>query len=417
MNASPVDILQTKRPLPSKLTAVGLIWVVVGISLYLLGYNANPREAAFTNVLNFLFLTSISVGSIFLVALEYAAGAVWSVPMRRISEFLAALVLIAVVLALPAIGHLHDLFRWATPGTGIVGTPVTGTAVVDAAIQPKHIYLSVNFFLVRFALIFGIWILFYYFITRNSLKQDSTSDQRLTLWNIRLSGAFMPVLGITVTVLAIDWAMSFEPDWYSTVFGVYYFAGMVLAALSAATYIIVRLYEAGYMPNLRRDHFYSLGALMFAFVNFWAYIAFSQFMLIWYANLPEETFWFIMRWKNGWQYMSILLLIAQFWGPFFMLLSQDAKMNLKRLKLMSIWLLLAHLLDLYWLVMPSYASGVTFSWMLLAIPALTAGLIILTLAWKMKRHYLVPIGDPKLQRGLDFHLGYSNYIYTKTQQP
>lgn len=403
MNASPADILRTQRALPSKITAVGWIWVAVGISLYFLGYTVNPREAAFTNVVNFLFLTSISVGSIFLIALEYIAGAVWSVPMRRVSEFLAALVFVAAILALPALDHLHDLFRWTH----------VEAASSDGAVQANRSYLSVNFFLLRFAVIFAVWIAFYYFLTRNSLKQDRSKDQNLTLWNVRLSGAFMPILAITVTALAIDWAMSLEPDWYSTVFGVYYFAGMVLAALSAATYIIVRLHEAGYIPNLRRDHFYSLGALMFAFVNFWAYIAFSQFMLMWYANLPEESFWFIMRWKNGWQYVSVVLIIAQFWGPFFMLLSQDAKMNLKRLKLVSIWLLLAHLLDLYWLVMPTYATGVTISWTLIGIPVLTAGLIILTLAWKMKRHNLLPVGDPKLQRGLDFHLGYSNYIYTK----
>jgi hypothetical protein len=404
MNSSPIDISGVRRPLPSKVTTTGWILVIAGIGIYLLGYSVNPKEAAFTNLINFLFLTSISVGSIFLIALEYIAGAVWSVPMRRVSEFLAALVPVAVVLALPALGHLHNLFRWTS----------AGVAAADPAVQAKQSYLSINFFLLRFAVIFAVWVLFYFFLTRNSLKQDSTRDQKLTHRNVRLSGAFMPILAITVTIAAIDWAMSLEPDWYSTVFGVYYFAGMVLAGLSAATYIIVRLHEAGYMPNLRRDHFYSLGALMFAFVNFWAYIAFSQFMLMWYANLPEETFWFIMRWKNGWQYVSVLLLIAQFWGPFFMLLTQDAKMDLKRLKLMSIWLLLAHLLDLYWLVMPTYAPGVAISWTLIAIPALTTGLIILVLSWKMRRHNLVPIGDPKLQRGLDFRLGYSNYIYTKT---
>jgi len=339
-----------------------------------------------------LFITSIAVGSIFLVALEYIAGAVWSVPMRRVNEFLGGLIVIAPVVALPMFFRLHDIFHWTD--LGAVGT--------DELLKNKQPYLNLNFFIVRFIVVFALWNLFYMIFTRNSLKQDISKDQKLTTVNIRLAAVFLPVFAVTLTVTAVDWAMSLEPHWFSTILGVYYFSGTVLAAVAAATYIIVKFHENGYLQNLQRDHFYSLGALLFAFINFWAYIAFSQFLLIWYANLPEETIWFIKRWQDGMQYVSVILIIVHFAVPYFLLLPQEAKMNLKRLKFMAIWILFAHLLDLYWLVMPTY--GVTIGWMEIAFPVLIIGLVILMLAYKMKRHNLMPVGDPKLERGLRFRL-------------
>jgi hypothetical protein len=268
----------------------------------------------------------------------------------------------------------------------------------------KEPYLNVNFFTIRFVVVFGMWTLFFYLFTHNSQRQDIDRDQQHTKFNIGLAAAFMPIFAVGLTIFAIDWAMSLEPHWYSTIYGVYYFAGTVLAGVSAATYITVKLHEHGFFPRLRRDHFYSLGTLMFVFINFWAYIAFSQFLLIWYANLPEETSWFIARWKNGWEYISVLLIVVHFAVPYFMLLSQDSKMDLKRFKFISIWILFAHLLDLYWLVMPSYSVSPVFSWMEIGFPLLSIGLVIVIFVWKMKRQNLIPIGDPKLQRGLEFRL-------------
>ncbi|HSQ76563.1 MAG TPA: quinol:cytochrome C oxidoreductase, partial [Bacteroidota bacterium] len=209
---------------------------------------------------------------------------------------------------------------------------------------------------------------------------------------------------ITITFTAIDWGMSLEPHWFSTIYGVYYVSGTVIAALAAITLVVVLFHERGYLPGLRRDHFYSLGALLFGFVNFWAYIAFAQFLLIWYANLPEETFWFITRWENGWQVVSVLLIVMKFAVPYFVLLPQEAKMDTRRLKIMAVWLLAAHFVDLYWLVMPTHSHGVTLSWTELGFPLVAVGMTILLLSWKTKRYNIVPIGDPKLQRALDFHL-------------
>ncbi len=383
-----------KKPLPAIIGRIGWGLLMSGIACYAIGYLVDVRHAAFEHVVNFLFLTSVGAGALFLIALEYIAGAVWSVPMRRVNEFLASLIPFAALMALPLFFHLHDLFPWVN----------TETVAHDTLLKVKEPYLNVNFFTVRFVVIFGSWTLFFYLFTRNSLKQDTDKDQKRTKFNIGLAAAFIPTFAIGLTSIAIDWAMSLEPHWYSTIYGVYYFSGTVLAGVSAATYIIVKLHVHGYFPQLRRDHFYSLGTLMFVFVNFWAYIAFSQFLLIWYANLPEETYWFIARWKNGWEYISILLIVVHFAVPYFMLLSQDSKMDLKRLKFISIWLLFAHLLDLYWLVMPSFSASPVLTWMEISFPILIIGLVCIVFVWKMKRQNLIPIGDPKLGRGLEFRL-------------
>ena len=394
MSSLSIGLDSLRKEPPEGAARLGWALVIAGAALAAAAYAADPRHAAFANVVGFLFLTSVAVGSVFLIALEYIAGAVWSVPMRRVNEFLAALVPLAALLAVPMLFRLHDLFAWMHPEA----------LASDAVLAAKKPYLNEGFFLVRYAVIFAVWTLFAWLFARNSLKQDLTKDESRTTANIRLAGAFLPVFAVTLTFTAIDWGMSIEPRWYSTIFGVYYFSGTVLAAVAAATFIVVRLRDSGHLPGLTRDHFYSLGALLFAFINFWAYIAFSQFLLIWYANLPEETFWFMKHWQHGWQYVSVLLIVVHFAVPYFVLLPQEAKMDARRLKFMALWILFAHLLDLYWLVMPTYSEGVPLGWIELAFPVLIAGAAILMLSYKMKRHNLMPLGDPKLARGLEFRL-------------
>jgi hypothetical protein len=250
--------------------------------------------------------------------------------------------------------------------------------------------------------------LFYFFFIRNSKKQDTTKDQNLTRINIKLSAVFIPVFAISITLSAIDWLMSIEPHWFSTIYGVYFFAGTVVAALAAVTLATVLLKENGYLhPAITNDHLYSLGGLMFAFINFWAYIAFSQFMLIWYADLPEETFWMLQKWNGNWSVFSVLLIIIHFIVPYIALLSQPSKMDPKRLKFIAVWLLFAHFFDLFWLVMPEMdqlSEGYSFSWIDLVFPIAVVGILILIFNMKAKKENLIPVGDPKLQRGLDFHL-------------
>ncbi|MGE5400643.1 MAG: quinol:cytochrome C oxidoreductase [Ignavibacteriales bacterium] len=392
----PAEKLNYKiNELPPRVNLLGWGLLAIGILMILFSYYVDRTRSSFNILITFMFLMSIGLGSLFLVALEYVAGAVWSTPVRRISEFLSTILFSLPILAIPLYFSMHELFHWSH----------TADVQQDPVLLSKAPYLNINFFVIRTLVCFAIWLGFYVLIIRNSKRQDELKDQGLTTKNIRISAVFMPVFAITISLAAIDWMMSLEPHWVSTIFGVYYFSGTILAALASATIVIVLLKQKGYFPHILKDHLYSLGALLFAFTNFWAYIAFSQYLLIWYANVPEETFWFLLRWQGSWKIVSIVLIVVHFLVPYFGLLSQPAKMNPRRLLIMSVWILFAHLLDLYWLVMPTFSKkGVVLGWMEFAFPIAAVGLIIILFSLKLKNNNIIPIGDPKLQRGLDFRL-------------
>jgi len=383
-----------KKELPQKFSYIGWLLLAAGLILGIIGFFTDHHRAMMNYLMAYMFVLSIGIGSLLLIALEYVAGADWSVPIRRVVEFLAAVILLLPILVLPLIFSVHDIFHWAH----------ADAVAKDEILKAKSPYLNETFFIIRVFVVLVLWVLFYYLLIRNSNEQDKTRNQLLTKKNIVLSAVFIPIFAITITITAVDWLMSLEPHWFSTIFGVYFFASSVVASLAAITLFVVKLKENGYLhPKLVDDHLFSLGALQFAFINFWAYIAFSQYLLIWYANLPEENFWFLHRWENGWEFLSILLIITHFVVPYAALLSQPAKMDPKRLKFISVWILFAHFIDLYWLVMPNI-QGYYFSFIDLVVPLLSSGLIILVFNLRAKKANLVPIGDPKLQKGLDFRL-------------
>ncbi|MEO8398399.1 MAG: quinol:cytochrome C oxidoreductase [Ignavibacteriaceae bacterium] len=395
---SKIEAGYTKKALPEKVNKIGLILFAIGLIIGIAGYFIDSFRASYSYLISFMFLVSIGIGSLFLVALEYIAGASWSVPFRRISEFLSSLVPLLILLVIPLILNMHDLFHWANKEV----------VANDQILKGKSSYLNVPFFIIRTVVIFGLWSLFYFLLTKNSRKQDITKDQELTKKNIIISGVFVPLFAITISIISIDWLMSLEPHWFSTIFGVYFFSGAVLSSLAALTLITVLLNEKGFLHSkINTDHYYSLGTLMFAFTVFWAYIAFSQYMLIWYADLPEETSWFIHRWGGAWTYISIILILVHFVVPFASLLSFNSKTNPARLKFISVWILAAHFLDLYWLIMPSLSGsehGYAFSWFDIVYPFAAVGLTIIIFNYSANKYNLVPIGDPKLERGLDFRL-------------
>ena len=392
------EVGYVRRELPEKLKTIGLSLFAVGTGLGIIGFLINPERTSLSYLVTFMFLVSIGIGSLFLVALEYAVGADWSTPFRRISEFLAAVIPFLLILVIPLLLNMRNIFPW------------THKSIVNSSelLKGKTAYLNIPFFIIRSLGIFIIWWVFYYFIIRNSRKQDSSKDQLLTKKNVNISSGFIPVFGFSITAIAFDWMMSLEPNWFSTIFGVYYFSGTVWCALAALTLIVILLNERGYLHRkIDSEHYYTLGLLMFAFTVFWAYIAFSQYLLIWYADLPDETIWFMHRWIGPWKIVSLAIVFTHFIFPFFYLLSYKVKMQAKKLKFIAIWILCAHLLDLYWLVMPGMPSNgyqYYFSWTDLVFPIAGVGLLILIFKYLSQKYNLLPIGDPKLQRGLDFHL-------------
>ena len=387
-----------KKELPAKIGIIGIVLFSIGILFGIIGFITEPERASFSYLPAFMFLVSIAIGSLFLIAIEYLAGADWSVPFRRIAEFLASLLPLLFLLVIPLLFHMKYIFNW-------VHKEIVSN---DIILQDKSPYLNPAFFIIRVFVILILWSAFYFKFISNSRKQDSTGDQTLTKNSIVFSGVFMPVFAITITLMAVDWLMSLEPKWFSTIFGVYFFSGAVWCSLAAVTYISIKLKENGYLhPKVNTDHYYSLGTLLFAFTVFWAYIAFSQYMLIWYADLPEETFWFIHRWSGGWSVLSVIVIITHFVVPFTALLSFPSKTNPSRLKFIAVWVLIAHYLDLYWLIMPSfYVNGkaYTFSFLDIVFPLGALGLIIIVFNRGVKMYNLIPVHYPKLQKGLNFRI-------------
>lgn len=385
-----------KKQLPSKVGTTGFALLGAGLVLIILAFAVNSHRAFFDYLWMYMFLVSIGVGSLALVALEYLVGATWSTPFRRISEFLSTIIPLLVILVIPLLFGMHDLFHWTHKEV----------LATDPILQAKSSYLNLNFFYFRVGLILLIWIIFFYLFTSNSMKQDISKDPLLTKRNIRFSAIFAILFIFTITFTAFDWMMSLEYHWYSTMFGVYYFAGTLLASFAAATFCSVMLNENGYLDKrLGNNNYYSFGTLMFGFNVFWAYIGFSQYMLIWYADIPEETFWLMMRMKGTWAYYSIGLIFIHFVLPFLLLLPRSSKVKPGLLKVMSIWILLAHFYDLYWLIMPSYfTDGFAFGWSELGFMMFAAGLIITVFRLRASKTNLMPVGDPKLEMGLNFHL-------------
>ncbi len=387
-----------KKELPKSLGTWGTVLLVVGVVLSLVSYLIDPARASFGYLTAFIFLMCIGIGSLFLVSMEYAANAVWSVPFRRISEMLASSVPFLILLIIPLFFSMHDLFFWMKPDA----------VIHDDTLHARMNYLNVPFFVIRDIAILLIWWLFYHLIIRNSRKQDSTLDQNLTTKNIKLSALFIPVFAFTISVLSFDWLMSMTPKWYSTIFGVYLFADAAWVGFAVLTLASVLLTEKGYLsPKINGDHYYSLGTWMFAFTVFWAYIAFSQYMLQWYGNLPEEIIYFVHRWDGGWKYVSLLLVIIHFIVPFLILLPRSSKSNPKVLIFASVWIIVAQYIDSYWLVMPDMVNnGFTYSFSLMdfTFPIAVVGLIIVLFNALAKKHNLLAVGDPKLNRSWDFHL-------------
>lgn len=351
----------------------------------------------------FTFLWTVVLGSLFFVALQHATRSVWSVVLRRVAEALAAEMWAVALLFLPILVFvlgpgLFHLFPWTDPEALRESSLLAG----------KHAYLNPAFFALRAVLCFGLWLWFSARFVGGSVSQDSgAAGAEATLRMRTLSAPFLILFAFTASAASIDWIMSLEAEWSSTIFGVYIFSGMVVAALAAITLGVVLLRQAGCLGAglVTEEHLYSLGALMFAFVCFWAYIAFSQYMLMWYGNFSDETVFFVRRTEGDWLGMSLALCLLRFFLPFVVLLPRRAKMDPRVLAGAAVLLLAGQALDLYWLIMPrGHATGPVFGWQELGPALLVAGVMVLCASRFLSRHATLPVRDPLLATCLRFHL-------------
>lgn len=393
-------VLYERKALPAKLPLLGWSLLLIGVVLTFLAFSMDNLRASYNLIIALLWVFSIGFGALFLVALEHIVGSDWSVPFRRLSEIIAAVLFATPLIAIPLLLNLDEVFTWLNPVL----------LESDKYVKNKAPYLNESFFIIRNIVVFLFMFLFYFLLVGRSLKQDNKTNLDVKKWSTKISAVFLPIFAVLITVVSMDWLMSLEPKWFSTIFGVYYFAGSVLSALAVLTFISITLAENGYLSKyLTEDHYYNFGALMFAFTNFWAYIAFSQFMLIWYANIPDETMWYLDRGVEGWMTISLGLIFIRFAIPYMALVTRPSKSNPFRLKIIAVWVFIAHYYDLYWVVMPEYTKKTAlhspvYSWFEFSVPILVIGVLLVVFSLVAKNKNLMPIGDPKFKKGLEFHL-------------
>lgn len=340
-----------------------------------------------------LFILTLGLGSLFLVALERLVGAHWSVPMRRVPERIASLIPLGGVLLLIGLFAVPVLFPWTHHD--VAHHPI---------VAAKAAWLNLPFFVVRTLICVALWVAFYFFFVHGSLRQDHSKDPQFTVKARRWAPPFMILFFFTVTVMAFDWLSSLDPEWYSDMFGVYLFAGSFISGIAAMILGVSSLLRRGRLEQVTRNHYYNLGSLGVAFTVFYTYISFAQYMLIWYANLPEEVLWFKHRIEGTWGGVALLLPIFHFIVPFLLLIGQAGRGSLKVLRLAAFSILFAHFVDLYWLIFPVLGKTPKLGWPELLMACLFIGLGALQLHRAMGRGADMPVGDPLLTKGLEWQL-------------
>jgi hypothetical protein len=344
---------------------------------------------------SFVFFLSLSLGALFFVLLQYVTRAGWSVAVRRLAEGVAPNVFLPMAfLAAPVLFGLPTLYPWTDPAA----------VAADHLLKAKEPWLNVPFFLGRTVFYFAVWSVLAIWFHRKSTEQDTTGDPRLTKSMETASTAALVLFAFTVTFFAFDFLMSLTPHWSSTIFGVYFFAGCVLGFFALMTVLAFAVQSAGALRRtITTEHYHDLGKLVFAFTVFWAYIAFSQYMLMWYANLPEETIWYAARQDGSWLWFSLVLLFGHFLVPFLALMSRGVKRRKPWLVLGCVWMLLMQWADVYWLVMPGKSPGkVPLSLMDVAVFLGIGGLFFAAAVRRLGAHPLVALKDPRLAESLGF---------------
>lgn len=371
---------------------IALLVGLLGLAASVFAWTQHAERFYHAWLLAFVYCLTLSLAGLFFTMLHHLANAKWSVVVRRVPEALMSLVPWLIIAFIPVYLGLHDLYHWSHPDV----------LLHDEALAKKAVYLNPTFFAIRTVAYFIIWSIFALRLRALSLKQDITGDAVLTQKMRNLSAGGMILFAFTVTFASFDWLMSLNPHWYSTIFGVYIFGGLFLSGIALFTLILLLLRRAGVMQDVVTfEHYHDLGKLMLGFVIFWAYIGFSQYFLIWYGNVPEETHWFQVRWVGNWKAIGYLLLFGHFAFPFVVLIFQRVKRNAAIMIFMSIWLLVMHWFDLYYLIFPTlYPEGFHIGWVEIVTWLGLSGIT----AWLFWRAFTagptVPPHDPFLEKSL-----------------
>jgi hypothetical protein len=355
------------------------------------------RTALLSYLVAFAYWLGLSLASLLTVMIFRAAKANWSVVARRVFEVMGSTVAIFPLLFLPILLNLKQIYPWAAPNEEM------GEEALHL-IHHRAVYLNTPFFITRAVIYFFIWILFSQLFLRWSTRQDGENAPQLTQKAWTLGAGGLPVMGLALTFAAIDWLMSLEIFWFSSMWGVYYFAGSFVACMALGILLLQSLSRTPSLDGaLKVAHWLSLGKFLLAFTCFWAYVSFSQYMLTWIANLPDAIPFLLKRRAPGWKWAGYALILGHFVIPFLILLSRQTKMKLRRLALVAGWILVIHYVDLYWVVMPQLLTEPSsFDWSNLTAFLGVGGVTLGYGIFVMRGRYALPVGDPFLEASLHY---------------
>ena len=395
---SPPDTVHGIQRLGMGAALAGVVLIIAGL---LIGGNDGgegfhiPARFFQAYLVGYTFWFGIVLGSMALLMVQHLSGGAWGVVIRRPLEAAMRTLPIMAVLFLPIVFGMHDLYHWTHED-----------AANDPLIASKAAYLNTEFFLVRQVFYFAVWIAMGAMLSKWSGEQDRTGDPGLVRKFSILSGAGLVIYSLTITFAMVDWTMSVNPHWFSTMWGPLHMVGQGLSALSFAILVAIMLSQSPPMNGVvTAHHLHDLGKLLFAFLMLWAYLTFSQFLIIWSANLAEEIPHYLVRWDSGFQYVSLFMIVLHFALPYTLLLSRDLKRDWRRLRLIAGWVLCARIVDYYWHVAPEFhPAGLDLGLLDFAAPIAIGGIFLALFAVNLRSRSLMPVHDPGLAKALAHHV-------------
>jgi hypothetical protein len=369
--------------LPMRLVSIGGILLAVCI----VGGLRDGGEFFRSYLVAFLFWIGITLGCLALLMMQHLTGGNWALVIRRILEAGSRTLPLMAVVVLPLLAGMKSLYSWSQPGQS------------DPVIVAKHMYLNSGFFIARTIFYFACWFFLVYWLKNLSRAEDAGGDASVWARMEGLSGGGLVLYGLTVTFASVDWVMSLEPRWYSTIYGLLFMVGQALAALAFSIMMLIWLSDRKPLSEVvRPSYFQDLGSFLLAFVMLWAYLEFSQFLIIWGGNLNEEIPWYIRRMQGIWGRVGLVLVLLNFALPFFLLLFRNVKRRTPSLLLVAGLVLLMRLVDMYWMVLPAFGGGdVRLTWMNVLLPFGMGGVWLAYFTWQLQQMPILPVHDPRME--------------------
>jgi hypothetical protein len=379
---------------PSKIfRIIALALFLAGLGTMVYGFIADPGRTWASYLLNNFYFLSLAMGAAFFFVIQYISQSGWSVGFKRVPEAMMAYLPFAAVLFLLMYFGIHSLYHWSH----------SDAVATDELLQHKAPYLNTGFFMIRLVVYFALWVLLAEALRRFSRREDVAGGFENFHKSEFYSRVFIFILAITFTLAAFDWLMSLEPHWYSTIFALKFMVSAFLHGVSIMVLIIFLLHRKGYFPFLNKYHLHDFARYLFMLAIVWGYFWFAQFMLIWYANIPEETVYFVHRWKDGWQLLFFLEIGINWAVPFFVLLPIKASRNMTVISIVIVLLVIGQYIELHNHIMPETTGRLVPGFIEIAGFLGFAGLFALVVSYALGRANIVPVNHPFLEESKDHH--------------